>query len=43
MKWMWLQNLVLANLRMSKRNAGSLLMGGKEKKGNVRFSGVAPW
>ena len=43
MKWMWLQNLVLAKMRMAKRNARSLLMGGGEEKCNLRFSGVAPW
>ena len=32
MKWMWLQNLVLAKMRMAKRNARSLLMGVGERK-----------
>ena len=38
MKWMWLQNLVLAKMRMAKRNARSLLMGGGgEERKNVTY------
>ena len=37
MKWMWLQNLVLAKMRMAKRNARSLLMGGGGGRKNVTY------
>ena len=32
MEWMWLQNLVLAKMRMAKRNARPLLIGRKGKR-----------
>ena len=35
MKWMWLQNLVLAKMRMAKRNARSLLIGGGGGEGKM--------
>ena len=37
MKWMWLQNLVFAKTRTAKRNASSLLIGGKGKKVTYDF------
>ena len=40
MKWMWLQNLVFAKTRTAKRNASSLLIGGKGKKVIYNF---LPW